>query len=253
VREAPLPNDLAACCRLARAITATERAAVKSVLSEFFTPTDAGWTHKRCEREISKFKDGEPEREQKRANEDARMKRHREERARLFAELAAVAVHPPWNIGIGELRTLHATHTQRSGAVAPATQPATETATPRTATQYPLPTTHSPIPITHPSDEEDSGSARIADPPTPPPDFDGLNAEVLNGKAVVALAAGFQLPEPWGNDALALGFKAQEALREAEKFRQFFVAGRGAGKRRSVKGWRQSWSNWLEKAAKDMR
>ncbi len=89
--------------------------------------------------------------------------------------------------------------------------------------------------------------------PTPPPDFDGLNAEVLNGKAVVPIAAKFTLPEPWGVDAEALGFKPGEVMREGEKFRQYWTEGGGKGKRRSVKGWRQSWSNWLEKAAKDKR
>lgn len=98
-----------------------------------------------------------------------------------------------------------------------------------------------------------SGSARNAAPPSPPDAFTGENAEALNGKAVVTLAAGFELPDQWGFDAEALGFKPPEVLREAEKFRQFFVSGKGAGTRRSVKGWRQSWSNWLDKAAKDKR
>jgi uncharacterized protein YdaU (DUF1376 family) len=56
VRETPLPIDLTACCRLARAMTASERAAVKSVLAEFFDQTDDGWTHKRCDREIDRFR-----------------------------------------------------------------------------------------------------------------------------------------------------------------------------------------------------
>jgi hypothetical protein len=89
--------------------------------------------------------------------------------------------------------------------------------------------------------------------PTRPPDFDGTNAEVLNGKAVVQIAAGWELPDEWGLDAEALGFKPGEVLREAEKFRQYWVSGRGSGTRRSVTGWRQTWSNWLGKAAQEMR
>lgn len=89
--------------------------------------------------------------------------------------------------------------------------------------------------------------------PTPPPPFDGTNSEILNGKAVVCIAASFELPEEWGVDAEALGWKPAEVLREAEKFRQYWTAGRGKGTRRAVKGWRQTWSNWLEKAAKDAR
>lgn len=92
-----------------------------------------------------------------------------------------------------------------------------------------------------------------APPPSPPPPFDGLNAEVLNGKSIVNLAPNWELPDDWGEDAEALGWQPGEVLREAEKFRQYWVAGKGLGKRRNVKGWRQSWSNWLAKAAENRR
>lgn len=99
-----------------------------------------------------------------------------------------------------------------------------------------------------------SGAAHSAAPaPAPLPAFNGLNADVFPGKAIAALAADFQLPEDWGMDAEALGFRTQEVIRQAERFRQYWVAGNGKGKRRSVKGWRQTWSNWLEKAAGDRR
>jgi uncharacterized protein YdaU (DUF1376 family) len=101
---------------------------------------------------------------------------------------------------------------------------------------------------TKPPTEVAGPSLRVV-PPSPPPDFDGRNAETLNGKSVVPLSAGFELPEAWGFDAEALGFKPDEVLREAEKMRQWATVGKGAGTRRSVKGWRQTWSNWLGKAA----
>lgn len=100
---------------------------------------------------------------------------------------------------------------------------------------------------------EVAGPAFGTDPPTPPPAFDGRNAEALNGKAVVPIADDFDLPERWGLDAEALGFKPGEVLRESEKFRQYWTRGTGKGTRRSVKGWSQTWSNWLEKAAKEIR
>ena len=87
-----------------------------------------------------------------------------------------------------------------------------------------------------------------ADPPPPPP-FDGNNAKALNGKCVVSLSPGWELPEDWGVDAEALGWQPKEVLYEAEKFRQYWTAGKGIGTRRAVKGWRQTWSNWLGKAA----
>lgn len=89
--------------------------------------------------------------------------------------------------------------------------------------------------------------------PPAPLEFNGENAEAINGKAVVMLAVAWELPTQWGNDAEALGWKPSEVLREAEKFRQYWVSGRGAGTRRSVKGWRQTWSTWLDKATKDRR
>lgn len=56
VRESPLPLDLAACCRLVRAVTKAEREAVRSVLAEFFSNGAEGWTHKRCDIEIERFR-----------------------------------------------------------------------------------------------------------------------------------------------------------------------------------------------------
>lgn len=56
VRETPLPADLAACCRLVRATSKQERDAVASVLREFFDSGPDGWTHKRCDAEIERFR-----------------------------------------------------------------------------------------------------------------------------------------------------------------------------------------------------
>lgn len=96
----------------------------------------------------------------------------------------------------------------------------------------------------------------VAPPPparSSPPAFDGNNFESLNGKSVVGIAAAWELPEAWGVDAEALGWKPYEVLHEAEKFRQYWTTGNGAGKRRAVKGWKQAWSNWLGKAAERKR
>lgn len=53
-REAPLPADEAACCRLARATTAQARKAVGVVLREFFVQEADGWRQKRCDIEIAR-------------------------------------------------------------------------------------------------------------------------------------------------------------------------------------------------------
>lgn len=143
-KEQPLPNDLPALQRLVRARTREEKKAVATVLSEFFVLMDDGWHQHTCDEAIEKFRAGEPEREVKKANEDNRLKRHREERSRLFKVLTDAGEHAPWNIGMGELREMVA----RLTATAPVAQmpplPETAPATPATATQAPLPTTHTP-------------------------------------------------------------------------------------------------------------
>lgn len=89
------------------------------------------------------------------------------------------------------------------------------------------------------------GAAVLSQPLAPPPDFDGENESEIPPRALVGISKAWQLPDSWGIDAEALGWKPSLVLKEAEKFRQFFVSGKGKGKRRSLKGWRQSWSNWL--------
>lgn len=56
LRESALPYELTAVCALVGAETDDQRAAVQSVLSEFFEKTDAGWSHSRCEREIELYR-----------------------------------------------------------------------------------------------------------------------------------------------------------------------------------------------------
>ena len=51
--EAPLPADVDACCRIARAMTKDERKAVQTVLSEFFALTEKGYVQGRADQEIA--------------------------------------------------------------------------------------------------------------------------------------------------------------------------------------------------------
>lgn len=129
--EKPIPDGQQ--YRLAKASTPAQRRAVDQVLAEFFYLEDGAYRQKRADAEIAKFHAGEPEREAKKANEEARMKRHREERSRLFQALSEAGQHAPWNVGMNELREL----VKRCGPPLPATAPAT----PATATQTPYPDT----------------------------------------------------------------------------------------------------------------
>ncbi|WP_374410644.1 YdaU family protein [Hydrogenophaga sp.] len=148
--EAPLPTDKRKLARLVGARSKDEVAALDLVLDDFFTLQDDGYHNARCDREIEAFRDGEPERELKRANERNRNNNHRAERARLFKVLTDAGGHAAWNVPIGELRALvravagPAAATPATPATPktddlsrPATAPATAPATPDTATQTP--------------------------------------------------------------------------------------------------------------------
>lgn len=53
--EAPLSRDLDKLCRLLIARSDEEQAAVCQVLNEFFTDTEQGWRHVRCDAEIARY------------------------------------------------------------------------------------------------------------------------------------------------------------------------------------------------------
>ncbi len=240
--EHGIPADQAH--RICRARTRDEKAAVDTVLAEFFTLADGVLVNSRAEREIAEYAEAAPDREAKKEHARERQRRTRERRKQLFEALRGHGIVPEYDTATTELQAMVSRVTSRH-VTPPVTRDATATQTPDTSNQE--------IPIHLRPTVGGSGSPQSVAPPTPPPEFDGKNAEALNGKAVVPIAAAFELPDAWGFDAEALGWKPPEVLREGEKFRQYWTAGRGKGTRRSVKSWRQTWSNWLEKAAKDHR
>lgn len=149
--ERPLPADIGRVQRLIGARTDAERAAVETVLQEFFDLRDDGWHQERCDAAIEAYKAGAPEREIKKSNEVARQQRHRAERADLFKALHEAGQYPAWNTPITEVRGMVAKLPSAS-VTAPAT-PVTATITdpvtayngPGTATQSPVPTPQYPV------------------------------------------------------------------------------------------------------------
>lgn len=152
--EKPIPDGQG--YRLAKASTPAQRRAVDAVLQEFFTLEADGWHQKRADAEIARFKATEPEREAKKANEDTRLKRHREERARLFKALTDAGHHAAWNISMNELREL----VKRCCPPLPETAPAT----PATATH-----THTQSPYPDPGIKTKNPERGSSLPPSPPP------------------------------------------------------------------------------------
>jgi uncharacterized protein YdaU (DUF1376 family) len=69
VKEQPIPTELRDACRLVRAVSKPERAAVAAMLREFFEPGPDGWRHKRCDVEIARYQDKQ---RKARASADAR-------------------------------------------------------------------------------------------------------------------------------------------------------------------------------------
>ena len=55
--EKPIPADIKAACRLVRADSRSQRDAVASVLREFFELLDDGWHQRRCDAEITRYRD----------------------------------------------------------------------------------------------------------------------------------------------------------------------------------------------------
>jgi uncharacterized protein YdaU (DUF1376 family) len=166
--EKPLPADTKAVLRLVGARTKEEKDAVATVLEEFFQLREDGWHNTRCDEEIERYQAGEPEREARKVNEANRLKRHREEKSRMFEALRAAGVTPAWNIKSRDLRALYertcngpATDLQRVAGVAGAVSPATGHVTPATASHshFPFPL---PIPSPNPVSEGAPGATSPA-------------------------------------------------------------------------------------------
>lgn len=108
LNESPLNADLNQIFRKLCARSQEEKDSVEIILNEFFQLTDSGWSHKRCDEEIEDYSSIQNEDNRAREdNEKERMRRHRDERKRLFAELREKGQIPKWDIAIDQLRALH--------------------------------------------------------------------------------------------------------------------------------------------------
>lgn len=105
--EKPLPVEISQVQRLVGAKTKEEKKSVEVVLQEFFILEDDGWHNKRCDADLEKYFEGSAERELKAAHEKERLRRYREDRARLFDELRAHGITPKWDTKYEQLKELH--------------------------------------------------------------------------------------------------------------------------------------------------
>lgn len=188
VREAPLPAEVAACCRLARATTPAARKAVEAVLREFFTAQSDGWHQKRADAEI--------------------------ERQRIKSESARSAV----NVRHGRDRESRRQQDERrqeelDSEVRASYERSTNVVRTHSIADSPRipPTTHDPrttTPPSHPSDaqvESTRASARTS--------------------RKTRLAKDWRLPRPWGEWAVAeRSWSVEDVRRVADLFRDHWVA-----------------------------
>lgn len=61
------------------------------------------------------------------------------------------------------------------------------------------------------------------------------------------IASDWALAEEWRDIAKSRGWSESAIDQQAVRFKQYFGFGKGSGIRRSDKGWRQAWLNWLDR------
>lgn len=107
LREGPLPANPQECLRMLR--TKTKKVKIlQSVLEQFFLLESDGWHHKRIDNEITRYTQGQPAREQKKAEYRQRRQRFNTERKALYQTLKAAGCTVKWNAPMLELRQLAA-------------------------------------------------------------------------------------------------------------------------------------------------
>lgn len=140
--EQPLPADLLAIYRVARARSADERAAVDAVLAEFFVLEGGEYRNRRCDAEIARYQEHQTEREAKRDNEAERQRRARVRRQKLFDQLRGFDMVPKWDTSTADLERLLAEAQTKTDLSAPVTHLSRVTGADIRVTD---PTCHAPV------------------------------------------------------------------------------------------------------------
>ncbi|MDD3028820.1 MAG: hypothetical protein PHS57_00860 [Alphaproteobacteria bacterium] len=100
---------------------------------------------------------------------------------------------------------------------------------------------------TEQSSEPQKPESRVHKPESIPP----VGPPAANAHAEVKpLAVDWILPNDWREIALSRGWIDAAISQQAVRFKQYFSFGKGSGIKRSNKGWRQSWLNWLDREIK---
>lgn len=103
-REGALPPDTLVIARLLG--MKDHYPEVENVLCEFFLQNEDGWSHERCDEEIAKYLEAEPDRQARRENERERQRRSRERRKELFDLLRAAGQVPAFDTPMHTLQAM---------------------------------------------------------------------------------------------------------------------------------------------------
>ncbi|MNK69781.1 hypothetical protein D3C87_891770 [compost metagenome] len=206
LHEQPLPSEKRQVYRLARASSPAEKKAIDTILDEYFSLSDDGWMHRRCEEELSRSRGKTEGGDTKRENEKERQRRHRQRRAYLFEALRGHGITPAWDTATAELQDELSRVEKRNGH-APVTPPVTRDAT---AIHKPITNNQEPKggepPSSPPESRDRSGTETGNYLPDPTPY--GTMAKLLRAQGLTDANPGNPTLRAWVDK----GLNADEAL-----------------------------------------
>lgn len=217
--ERGIPDDQVH--RLVRARTPAERAAVDSVLSEFFTLSDGLWINKRADAEIASAQvkiaaarrngrnGGRP-----RNNPNGRETETEEKPSGLLLGSVSVTQEKALQSPISNLQSPNKRYTQHPVDISSAQTP-----------ENPVSPTAQPPP----------GENPVSDPPK--------KREQATG---TRLPVDWYLSQELGEWALAEGLTREQIRVQAERFRDYWISKPGAGGRKA--DWAATWRNWIRRS-----
>lgn len=111
---------------------------------------------------------------------------------------------------------------------------------------------HKPETINHkPIEVFSTPTAKAVELPPPTIQFFDIDDLGKNpSKGLLRWSREYGVPEEWCKHLLEMGWELDEIVKESIKFSEYWVAGKGGDPRKSVKGWRQTWNNWMSNAEK---
>ncbi len=206
--EGPLPADMRAVQRLICARTEEERAAVETVLSEFFTLESDGWHQSRCDAEVERF--------------------------RAKSDKARNSASKRWNATDSTSSNANASKNDANASKTDASALPTQSEGNAKAMPHAGAGAHVP----QSPDTSNQTKEEKTFPGSPP-------KAVSASKRGARLPENFVLPKAWGDWAVGEGLPVDVVRFEAQQFRDYWVA--KPGKDAVKLDWQATWRTWARK------